>query len=270
MRMRIRLLVLAIAATVVSPAAAQPRSPLEVPDAVKKVRVHIDGAVAMSELESEGFDFSGGLVRVPDGIEVDAIVTDQQELDLLARGARIVERGTEFTWRTVKAKSLAAALPRPPEPTVRVVRADYFTTKGQGFLYVEARTTQGAQANPTVGMTLENDQGPGTEFISARAMSRFVDSGVYMFHRNLFKLSRRPDKIRVSSSTGGVAIGSVSNWLQDVTPMTATPGYQSNFVDDYKTPQQVYGRFEEIARQYPEIAEIIPLKNKTNGYQRKA
>ena len=80
-------------------------------------------------------------------------------------------------------------LPRPPDPTVRVVRADYFTTKGQGFLYVEARTTQGAQTDPVVGMTLENDQGPGTNFISARTMSRFVDSGVYMFHRNLFKVS---------------------------------------------------------------------------------
>ena len=74
---------------------------------------------------------------------------------------------------------------------MRVVRADWFTTKGQGFLYVEARTTQGAQTNPIVGMTLENDTGPGTAFISARTMSRFVDSGVYMFHRNLFKLAKR-------------------------------------------------------------------------------
>src|SRR3954454_2669941 len=273
MRMRMRLLVLALAATVVSPAAAQQRSPLETPDAVKQVRVHVDGAVALSRLESEGFDFSGGLVRVPDGIEVDAIVTDQQELDLVARGAEIVEHGAEFKWKTVKGASFApraAALPRPPEPTVRIVRADWFTTKGQGFLYVEARTTQGAQTNPTVGMTVENDQGRGTEFISARTMSRFVDSGVYMFHRNLFKLARRPDRIRVSSSTGGVAIGPVSNWLEDVTPMDDAPGYQHDFVDDYKTPQQVYARFEEIAQQYKDIAEIVPLKNKTNGYQRKA
>ena len=94
-------------------------------------------------------------------------------------------------------------LPRPPDPTVRVVRADYFTTKGQGFLYVEARTTR-APGPAAVGMTLENDQGPGTNFISARTMSRFVDSGEYMFHRNLFKVSTRPDQIRVTSSTGGV------------------------------------------------------------------
>lgn len=126
--MRIRLLVLALAATVVSPAAASERSPLETPEAVKKVRVHVDGAVALSRLESEGFDFSGGLVRVPSGIEVDALVTDRQELDLVARGAEIVERGDEFRWRTVKAAALT--LPRPAEPTVRIVRADWFTTKG--------------------------------------------------------------------------------------------------------------------------------------------
>ena len=111
-------------------------------------------------------------------------------------------------------------LPKPPDPTVRVVRADYFTTKGQGFLYVEARTTLGNQTTPVVGMTLENDQGPGTNFISARTMSRFVDSGVYMFHRNLFKVSTRPDSIRVTSSTGGQAIGKVNDWLRDVTPLT--------------------------------------------------
>ena len=161
-------------------------------------------------------------------------------------------------------------LPRPADPTVRVVRADWFTTKGQGFLYVEARTTQGAQTNPIVGMTLENDQGPGTEFISARAMSRFVDSGVYMFHRNLFKLAKRPDQIRVSSSTGGVATGKVSDWLRRRDADDGRARLPVDFVDDYKTPQQVYARFEEIAQQYPDIAEIVPLKNKTNGYQRKA
>ena len=117
----------------------------------------------MSKLESEGFDFSGGLVRVPDGIEVDAIVTDQQELDLVARGAEIVERGAgvQVEGRQGAVVRRGGAAARRPSPTVRIVRADWFTTKGQGFLYVEARTTQGAQTTPIVGMTLENDQGAG-------------------------------------------------------------------------------------------------------------
>ena len=274
MRLRMRWLVLALAATVVSPSAAnaQGRSALETPDAVKTVRVHVDGTLQLSRLESAGFDFSGGLTRVPDGLEVDAVVTEQEELELVARGAEIVEPGQEFKWRSVKPAGFAAppVLPRPAEPTVRIVRADWFTTKGQGFLYVEARTTQGAQTDPIVGMTLENDQGPGTAFISARTMSRFVDSGEYMFHRNLFKLATRPSQIRVTSTTGGSTTGLVSNWLEDVTPLTDTPGYQSDFVDDYKHPQQVYSRFEQIAQQYPGIAEIVTLPNKTNGYQRKA
>ena len=90
-------------------------------------------------------------------------------------------------------KSSAAAadpvLPRPPDPTVRVVRADCFTTKGQGFLYVEARTTQGAQTQPGRRDDARERPGSGTSFISARTMSRFDDSGVYMFHRNLFKVA---------------------------------------------------------------------------------
>ncbi len=281
MRVRSRWLVLALAAAAaVSPSAAQGqgRSALETPDVVKTVRVQVDGSVMLSKLESEGFDFSGGYARVPDGIETDAVVTDQELLDLVARGAEVVESGDAFGWglgaeRAFKPAAAVAApsvLPKPPDPTVRVVRADYFTTKGQGFLYVEARTTEGEQTTPVVGMTVANDQGPGTEFISSRTMSRFVDSGVYMFHRNLFKVATRPDLIRVTSSTGGVTTGKVSDWLRDVTPLTSLPGYQSDFVDDYQHPQQLYSRFDEIAEQHPEIAQIVTLPNKTNGYQRKA
>lgn len=47
-------------------------------------------------------------------------------------------------------------------------------------------------------------------------MTRFVDSGQYMFHRNLFKLDVRPSRIQVVSSTGGSATGYVSDWLGDV------------------------------------------------------
>ena len=51
---------------------------------------------------------------------------------------------------------------------MRVVRADYFTTKGQGFLYVEARTTE-APGDPEIGMQLEHDTGAGTAFGSPPA-----------------------------------------------------------------------------------------------------
>src|SRR5262249_46603403 len=108
-------------------------------------------------------------------------------------------------------------------------------------------------------------------FTFPRTMSRFVDSGEYMFHRNLFKLDKRPDRIQVTSSTGGAAIGEGSHWLEGgPPPPTENPGYHSDFVDGYRHPQQLYQRFEEIAEQYPDIAEIIELPYQTHGYQRQA
>ena len=53
-------------------------------------------------------------------------------------------------------------------------------------------------------------------------------------------------------------------------PLTANPGYKSDFVDGYKHPQQLYARFEEIAAAVPGHRRDRHLPNKTNGYQRKA
>ena len=211
---------------------------------------------------------------MPNGIEVDAVVTQEELLKAIAAGAEVVEPGQEFkwSWKADGAPQAALAdpvLPRPPAPTVRIARADYFTTKGQGFLYVEARTT--TPSAPGITLTLEhNGAAGGTPFTSPRAMTRFDDVGVYMFHRNLFRVNERPSQIRVTSSTGGQAVGNVSDWLHDVTPLTADPNYKWNFINEYKHPQQLYSRFREIAAQHPDIAEIVELPNQTNGYQRKA
>ena len=43
-----------------------------------------------------------------------------------------------------------------------------------------------------------------------------MDSGVYMFHRNLFKVTPAAEPIRVTAQQhhrGGQTIGTVSNWL---------------------------------------------------------
>src|SRR6478735_2342976 len=271
---RTRLLVLAalsVGFVVPAPVGAQE------PDPVSEVKVKLSGAAMLAEAQNAGIDLDHGMQRVPGGIEAEAHVTKAQELELIALGAQILQPGQEFQWSMAEANVAAAdALLRPPAPTVRVVRADFFSTKGQGFLYVEARTTKGAQTTPVVGMTLESDTGEGTAFVSPRTMSRFVDSGEYMFHRNLFKvdMNNPPKRIRVTSTIAGVTdgqtIGNVSKWLDDVTPLTANPNYKSDFVDDYKHPQQLYARFEQLAAANPEIAEIVAMPNKTNGYQRKA
>jgi hypothetical protein len=281
---RIVVVLLALVASVlivVGPAGADsepapPRSPLEEPERASTVRLLLSGSEMLDAVTEAGFDIDHGATRVPNGIEVDAVVTPSQRAQLEAMGAEVLSEREQFEWSFRQGSAFRSpfsgrsAVPLSHEETVRIARADWFTTKGQGFLYVEARTTEGAQTDPIVTMQLENDSGRGTPFNFARTMSRFVDSGEYMFHRNLFKLDRRPSQIRVTSSTGGVATGFVSNWLEDVKPLTDRRDYKSDFVDDYKHPQQLYARFEEIAEQYPNIAEIIELPNKTNGYQRKA
>ncbi|SCF05396.1 Chitobiase/beta-hexosaminidase C-terminal domain-containing protein [Micromonospora viridifaciens] len=257
-------------------AAGSGRSHLEDSEAVRLVRIKLTGADMLDKVVAAGFDLEHGLRRVPSGIEGEAVVTAEQIGELEAMGVEILGDDDSFAWSEeadggIQTLGAQAARAFSHSDTVRVVRADWFTTKGQGFLYVEARTTEGQQANPIVTMQLENDSGAGTSFGSARTMSRFVDSGQYMFHRNLFKLDTRPNQIRVTSSTGGVTTGFVSSWLENGTPpLTANPAYKWDFVDGYRTPQQLYSRAEEIARQYPDIAEIVYLPNKTNGYQRKA
>ena len=144
-RSRNRWLVLAVAAgalVVGPPVGAQERSPLENPDPVSNVRVKVDGRAALAAAESAGIDFTGNVARVPDGIEADALVTDEELLKLKLMGGEQVARGPAYAWASTNAQlSAAQTLARPPLPTVRIVRADYFSTKGQGFLYVEARTT---------------------------------------------------------------------------------------------------------------------------------
>ncbi|MEV0729180.1 M14 family metallopeptidase [Polymorphospora sp. NPDC050346] len=257
--------------------AGSERSHHEHDESAQLVRIELTGSDMLDKVVDAGFDIDHGLKRVPNGIEGEAVVTAEQITELEAMGVKILADDEGFEWSEEADGGLgAAAAARTVQPlshaqTVRVVRADWFTTKGQGFLYVEARTTEGQQANPVVMMQLENDSGRGSSFGFARTMSRFVDSGQYMFHRNLFKLDTRPSEIKVTSSTGGVTTGSVSNWLEGAPPpLTDNPGYKYDFIDGYKHPQQLYSRAEEIARQYPDIAQIIYLPNKTNGYQRKA
>ncbi len=132
-RTRSRLLVLALGAGLLgaaTPAGADQRSPLEEPEATRTVRVLLDGSLEMAKLENAGYDFGHSAVRVPNGLEAETAVTQAQELALAARGVRILEPGQEFKWagRADRALKSAAAsdpvLPKPPDPTVRVVRAE--------------------------------------------------------------------------------------------------------------------------------------------------
>ena len=63
--------------------------------------------------------------------------------------------------------------------------------------------------------------------------------------------------------------GDVAVWLGGGLPPHAA-GYLSDFTTRYMDPTEVYQRFVALANEFPNIAEIVPLPNLTNGYQRKA
>ena len=98
----------------------------------------------------------------------------------------------------------------------------------------------------------------------------------YIEHRELVRIGdvgttspARPARVRVGSSTGAFKEAAVETWLGGgLPPMNST--FQRDFTTRYMDPTEVYGRFEQLAAEFPNISELITLPNKTNGYQRKA
>ena len=203
-RARSRWLGLAVAAAVLlaaGPAAA------EEPEAVKTVRLHFDGSAEVDAVQDAGIDLEHGATRVPNGIEVDARRDRRSELlRAIAAGAEVVEPGEEFQWSFEReqhgGRGRSAARSRPRRrcgssaPTTSRPRVRASSTSRR------ARPGSTGQTQAPITMRLENDTGAGTPFASPRNMTRFDDSGEYMFHRNLFKVIERPSQIRVTGLTG--------------------------------------------------------------------
>ena len=168
---------------------------------------------------------------------------------------------------------------------VVILRVDYFENYAGRFLSVEAKDRQGGvapdgtYAGPTLALSW--DTGPGTPIsTSPRVMSTNIDPDTtpdtYIEHRELVRIGdvgttspARPTRVRVGSSTGAFKEAAVETWLGGgLPPMTST--FQKDFTTRYMDPTEVYGRFEQLAAEFPNISELITLPNKTNGYQRRA
>lgn len=160
-----------------------------------------------------------------------------------------------------------------PPGEVSVMRADYFVHRSGRFLSVEARTSLGTTSGgPTMAMSWAEE---GGEFGTATTMSKFNDSGAYMYHRTLTRVGAAgsetpvPAIVRVASSTGDLEEREVRLWPGPDLPPYAE-GYLSGFFTHYMDPVEVYDRINDLATEFPNLAEIIDLPHLTGGYQRKA
>ena len=61
----------------------------------------------------------------------------------------------------------------------------------------------------------------------------------------------------------------MNTWLGGGLPPMSS-NFLSNFTTRYLDPTEIYGRFRELADEFPDLTTIIPLPYKTNGYQRRA
>ncbi len=169
---------------------------------------------------------------------------------------------------------------------VVILRADYFKNYAGQFLSIEAKTRAGGvdpatnnYSGPTLAVAYDT-AGNGSVDSAPQTLSVNEDTDTtpdsYIEHRTLIRLNpvdggdvAVPTKIRIGSSTGEAREGAVSEWLAGGLPPMAD-GYLKDFTTRYMDPTEMYARFDALAAEFSNIAQMIKLPYKTNGYQRKA
>lgn len=248
------------------------------------VEVSVAGTAELDELVATGVDLDHDVTQVGDRIVVHAVVTPSEQAALRAQGftvgrtvfdeedseERVAEREATIAARIAENEAFEEGATAPDVSDVKIIRADYYTAFGQGTLSVEAKWAGGQGSSSQ--LQVQRDSGPGTEFGSGgtQNISRFVDAGVYLYHRGAAPVTSRPDRIRITSPTGDVAIATVDDWLPTEGESPSDPSLQSGFITSYLTPTELYDRIKALADEFPDISEIVELPYRTNGYRRTA
>ncbi|WP_239126622.1 M14 family metallopeptidase [Asanoa siamensis] len=249
------------------------------------VEVRVSGTAEMDRLVATGVDLDHHVEQTENGIVLHAVVTPNEVSGLEAGGYavgnvlfdpadsadRVGEREATIAAHVADNKAFTADLvDDPTTKDIKIIRADYYTSGTNQVLSVEAKWAQGQTS--TSALTVQRDSGPGTAMGSggSQSISRFVDAGVYLYHRGASTIATRPDRIQITSPTGDVANVQVKEWLPVPAESPEGPGYQKDFVTSYLTPTELYNRIKALAAEFPQLAEIVELPNKTNGYRRKA
>src|SRR5918999_4391827 len=271
-----------------------------------EVRLDSKGAAMRLQLEADryGIEFNDHyLRRNGDGTVTATVFGYKDELDALADAGYDLGATIEgpATWREhaqdylqdvrQEKRADAAALEdtvgtQSHGDEVVILRVDYFENYAGRFLSVEAKTRLGGAAetgSTYVGpeLSLSYNRGGDTPIDSPpRVMSTNIDPDTtpdtYIEHRELVRIGDRgttdpprPSRIRIGSSTCASEEAPVETWLGG-----GLPPMNENFIRDFHTrymdPTEVYTRFEELEDEFPNIAELITLPHKTNGYQRHA
>jgi zinc carboxypeptidase len=275
----VALLCTATFAASATPASAAPTAPkpVQVGDSeVALVRLQLPATSMLDELTASGADIAAQ-GRTPDGKLVADLVLAGRDLDaLVARGAKplqVIERASDAAQRYAQSKQAARAEAATGKAgataadTLQFLAAYWWVTDGQTVLETRVATT--AVNDPDVEITVHWQTADGTT--GSFPLQRFEDAGEYQYHiAEPQPLPAQPVSVTATSSLGGATRAITPVAWPGATPPAPPAGYQEDFVSAYMTPEDIKARVARLARQYPDLVDVVNLPNKTQGYRRTA
>ena len=265
-------------------------------ESLVEVQLPSKAAAVRLQLEAEtyGVDFNEHYLRRNSDGSVTATVfgTDDEIAALDAAGFELgVTIEGRSSWREPPRASARPTCARsgartPPRSTIPSSRRRRTRTRSSSCASTTSRTTPAASCpsrprtataarRPTgatyVGPTLSLswNRGAGTPIDSRpRMMNVNIDPDTtpdtYIEHRELLRIGDagtstppRPTRIRIGSSTGATIEAPVNTWLGGGLPPMSSR-FLKDFTTRYMDPTEVYGRFRELATEFPNIAAADP------------
>ncbi|VEF49340.1 poly(3-hydroxybutyrate) depolymerase [Bacillus freudenreichii] len=260
---------LTVSSFFVSPITAAPKEETTEVEFERKtalVEIVVPDRKAVEDLVVKGFDLTGYVSDRNGQLEVQAVLTEADIEMLKIKGYKVTvlqtaEEGEKLLRQQEQTEKQKHQLAQQAD-NVKVFRADYFKNQSGLFLYLEVKSSAG----PNTVMNAEWTDEKGNK--RTASMTRKVDAGEYLYHYVLTDIESVPKNVVITTNQGGKVETGLTEWIGDGTP--ADDEYFSDFVTKYMTPTEVTERIEQLAEEFPELAEIIVLPEKTNGYRRKA
>ncbi|MDN5789954.1 MAG: hypothetical protein L0H25_03695 [Micrococcales bacterium] len=285
------------AAALASPASAAPPGPKTVAEAGLPsgdqhalVRLQLPDQAALDRLVASGADIAARPAVSRSSREgavlVDVVVTGHELSRLRSQGAtvlQVIQKQDDGSRRfadsrkaarqalakgltTTTRRSAAGGTAEVSVDTLHFLQAYWWASGGRTFVQAEVATT--AVTDPDVEITVAWTTADGQS--GTFALRRFEDAGEYQYHvAGPQSVPARPISLTATSSLGGTASKAPQAW-----PGTSAPpmpaGYQQDFIAAYMTPTDVKARIKRLARQYPDLLDVIDLPHKTQGYRRTA
>jgi hypothetical protein len=254
-------------------------------DAAEYKRVEADGSITLNvdadkgeiaALKTAGYKIGATIEDAKHRAAVNAEREETAALEGLA--ADLAQKGVPRGGIKLEGKSV---VPTPGETVIQ--RANKFTNYAGTFLYVEAHnkamvmTGNSTLTGPTLAMSFAGADGV---FSTPVNMGIFRDNDVtpdvYMYHRQLIRLTPEQAAIpasemtvRVAASSGSTDTFKVTEWLGTQLPPNAA-GYQKGFFNRYQDPTENRAKMDALTAEFPTLMSAVNLPHLTNGYQRKA